>query len=178
MRSAVLCRVLVFAPAFLAPVGCESLSNFDITYAPRNDGGAGDAEAGVDLDAMADALPSLDGGNPTRPPDASDCPCSLALSEGCCILANVTPFCTSAASACTAANGIAIFCTGYDMSSQSECCWNGPPGPSSAAQYATSCGSRPTACAQPTDCTGSQGCETVSCSGVVIGACGLRPVCP
>jgi hypothetical protein len=107
------------------------------------------------------------------------CPCNTEMTgQYCCIPSGAqAPFCTADGMACTNANGIFVFCQSSDPTTQSVCCWNDGVGPGAAALYATSCGSRPSACAQTSNC--SEGtCQTTVCGGVTIGACGTQPSCP
>jgi hypothetical protein len=194
-RPSPIALLLTLACAAVTATACTEVP---LDYTRHTDGGSadGETEAGGPLedagpDTPADAppdAPASDGpaatesGPPSPTAEAGSgppCPCnSEATGQYCCIPGGAAaPFCTSDGASCTGASGIFVFCVSYDPETASQCCWNDSPSAGGAALYASSCGTRPVACTQPSDCVG-QACNTKVCKGVTIGACGVEPACP
>jgi hypothetical protein len=169
---------------------CTACTAIPLDYLEQQDGGSSQdvgnpdtlVESGGDA-IVRDAVPQDTG--VTMPESGRDagsgppCPCDTATTgQYCCIPSGTeAPFCTSDGTSCISANGIFVFCQSSDPTTESVCCWNGGVGPGAAALYATTCGTRPAACAQASDCSGGT-CQTTVCAGVTIGACGAQPSCP
>jgi len=153
---------------------------------PTGDAGAPDGASHADAMGAdsSEASAATDSGEPdaSHPPDDAGtgpaCPCDPTTATYCCVPGNMEPaFCSSNATACAGSNGIFLGCQSYDPQTESECCWNSIPGGGMTTAYAAACGTRATSCLLPSDCT-DKPCQTTTCNGVLIGACGVAPTCP
>jgi hypothetical protein len=166
-------RSFALALAFVS--GCAAVAKLDITYV---DAGASDASV-EDASRRSDAQPVFAPPGEAGPGTGSACPCDPALSLGCCVPSGPdAPYCTTDGASCVAKGGAFAACAGYDDSSESVCCWNTSAGAGGATSFAAACGERTTSCASASDCAGGA-CATITCKGVVLGACGaVAPTCP
>jgi hypothetical protein len=156
--------------AIVALVGTAGCTSIALDY--TSDAGAPDASA----EAAADAAPAMMGVDAGSGPP---CPCDASAGMGCCILGgSASPFCTADGVVCTNASGVYSACQGYDPLTESQCCWNGSPAAGGSTHYASACGERAASCAQQSDCPVGQSCQTTTCNGTVLGACGVMPICP
>ncbi len=148
--------------------GCEGVASVDLHSADATtsdaDGSQGPTDGG--------ALTVTDG---AAVGEAGSCGCEARAGEGCCLQKGAS-FCTIAGTACTNAGGIFLGCAASNSES-GECCWNGSPGVGGSTAYAGSCGARPRSCTTTADCL-SGTCQLTTCGGLVLGACGVVPVCP
>jgi hypothetical protein len=107
------------------------------------------------------------------------CGCDLSAGESCCIPSGGGPAtCTLDGIGCANDGGIAIGCTGYDQTSDSNCCWTGPAAHGSFTRYTSSCGNDPTSCVTDADCSDGGTCVIQKCGTVRISACDVTPLCP
>jgi len=167
-------------------VACNSVANVDLTYTdagPTDEAGSDLGDGGV---APSDAavFPVKDASSllttttvPCQGADGSTCDQTEGL--GCCVPSSGAPaFCVDQESAKTACKaGVFMGCVKSEPTSESVCCWNGS-GAGASTSYAASCGARPVACSATDDCPVGTACNTITCHGLLVGACGVTPECP
>jgi hypothetical protein len=198
MRVTALALIGALAIAASALFACAQVAGIDVTYADGGttsanqsvDGGSGGGEGGqvgspeasVAIPVVTDAsFAAPDAGSPVwpscLPDDAGWCDGTQGL--GCCFGAGGTASCIDVASAATACKGgIFIGCQQTDPTTESVCCWNDGMGAGASSLFSASCGNRPMACTDDSQCPGGK-CAKTTCGTLEIGACGsTAPECP
>jgi hypothetical protein len=182
-------------------VACSQVAGIDVTYADGGgtasgegggngnnvgDGGIGASpDARIELPIFSDAsFADPDSSSPVWPscfpPNDDAGPCDGTQGLGCCYSPGGAATCIEIAAIATQCqNGIFIGCQQTDPTTESFCCWNHGMGTGASSLFSASCGDRPMACTDDSQCPGSK-CSKVTCGGALeIGACGATPpVCP
>lgn len=170
-----------------ALAGCNAVANVDLTYSDAGqpaeeagsaDGGGGGATSDAPVFPVKDAASVVT--STTVPCQGADgAVCDQTQGLGCCMPSGGgAAFCVDQGSAKAACSGgVFMGCVKSDSTSESECCWNGS-GAGSFTAYAGSCGARPFACSTTEDCPSGSACNTITCHGLTVGACGVTPACP
>jgi hypothetical protein len=195
-RAAIAAALSLVAIAAIAAFesACSQVAGIDVTYADSGsasaDGGTGGGEGGqlaapdasIQIPTFTDASFAADDAHtpiwPTCLPDDGGTPCDGTQGLGCCITPTGSSCIDTASIATQCQNGIFVGCQETDPTTESFCCWNHGMSAGASSLFSATCGDRPIACTDSSQCPGGGTCMTTTCGLLVIGACGAAPVCP